>query len=129
MDYMLIHANIIPIHIYTHACTHFHIYTCAYTHSCACVYHFPSVDGKWDGKGVQEPKGFATAHHKRSQIFFVTNGKLRNYNFLNNNILYHLLGGIYGPQKDEHQDARISPQATTSVAIKYGLYVLLLLPC
>ena len=64
------------------------------------------------------------------KICFVTNyGKLRNCNFLNNNILYHLLGGIYGPQKDEHQDARISPQATTSVAIKYGLYILLLLPC
>ena len=48
-----------------------------------------------------------------AKICFVTNyGKLRNYNFLNNNILYHLLGGIYGPQKDEHQDARISPKAT-----------------
>ena len=55
--------------------------------------------------------------------------KLGNYNFLTNNILYHLLGGIYGPQKDEHQDARISPQATTLVAIEYGLYILLLLPC
>ena len=64
------------------------------------------------------------------KICFVTNyGKLRNYNFLNNNIFYHLLGGIYGPQKDEHQDARISPQATTLITIKYGLYVLLLLPC
>ena len=56
-----------------------------------------------------------------AKICFVTNyGKSRNYNFLNNNILYHLLGGIYGPQKDEHQDARISPQATTPVTIKYG---------
>ena len=57
INYMPIHAYIIPIHIYTHACTHFHICTCAYTHSCACVYHFPSVDGRWDGKGVQDPKG------------------------------------------------------------------------
>ena len=68
-----------------------------------------------------------------AKICFLTNyrvyGKLRNYNFLNNNILYHLLGGIYGPQKDEHQDTHISPQATTSVAIKCGLYVLPLLPC
>ena len=49
---MPIHAYIIPIRIYTHACPYFHIYTCAYTHSCVCVYHLPSVDGRWDGKGV-----------------------------------------------------------------------------
>ena len=67
---MPIQAYIIPIHIYTHACPHFHIYTCAYTHSCACVYHLPSVDGRWDGKGVQDPKGYATAHHKHSQNLF-----------------------------------------------------------
>ena len=78
--------------------TLFHIYTCVYTHSCACVYHLPSIDGRWDGKGVQDPKGYATAHHNIAKICFVTNyGKLRNYSFLNNNILYHLLGGIYGP--------------------------------
>ena len=64
------HTYIIPIHIYTHACPHFHIYTCAYTHSCACVYCLPSVDGRWDGKGVQDPKGYVTAHHKHSQNLF-----------------------------------------------------------
>ena len=47
---MPIHAYILPIHIYTHV--HFHICTCAYTHSYARVYHFPSVDGSWVGKGV-----------------------------------------------------------------------------
>ena len=67
---MPIHAYIIPIHIHTHACPHFHIYRCAYTHSCACVYRLPSVDGRWDGKGVQDPKGYATARHKHSQNLF-----------------------------------------------------------
>ena len=70
---MPIHVYIIPIHIYiyihTHTCTHFHIYTCAYTHRCACVYDLPSVDERWDGKGVQDPKGYATARHKHSQNF------------------------------------------------------------
>ena len=58
---MPIYAYIIPKHIYmhtpAHTHTHIHICTCAYTHSCACVYHLPSVDGRWDGKGVQDPKG------------------------------------------------------------------------
>ena len=68
--------------------THIHICTCAYMPSCTCVYHLLSVDGRWDGKGVQDPKGYATAHHKHGQnLFFVTNySKVRNYNFLNNNI-------------------------------------------
>ena len=47
-----------------------YIYTCAYTHSCACVHRLPSVDGRWDGKGVQDPKGYATARHKHSQNLF-----------------------------------------------------------
>ena len=72
---MPIHAYIKPIHICTHMHAHtsiyiyiyIYIYTCAYTHSCACVYRLPFVDGRWDGKGVQDPKGYATARHKHSQ--------------------------------------------------------------
>ena len=48
---MLIAAYIIPIHIYIHTYTHIHICIYAYMLSCACVYHLPSVDGRWDGKG------------------------------------------------------------------------------
>ena len=48
-----------------------YLYTCAYTHSCACVYRLPSVDGRWDGKGIQDPNGYyATARHKHSQNLF-----------------------------------------------------------
>ena len=64
--------HILYLYIYTHTLMHTlpYIYTCAYTHSCACVYRLPSVDGRWDGKGVQDPKGYATARHKHSQNLF-----------------------------------------------------------
>ena len=45
------HLRIIPIHIYTHACTQFHIYTCAYTHTqeniniSVCVNGIPYING------------------------------------------------------------------------------------
>ena len=66
------HAYITPIHIYihTHAHTSIYVCTCAYIHSCACVYHLPSVDSRWDGKVVQDPKGYAAVHHKHSQNLF-----------------------------------------------------------
>ena len=61
--------------------------------------------------------------------FVTSNGKVRNYNISNNNILYHLLGGFKSNRRMSIKDARTSPQATTLVAIEYGLYLLLLLPC
>ena len=58
--------------MHTHAHTYARIYICtyAYTHSCVSVYDLPSVDGSWDGKDVQDPKGYATPHHKHSQYLF-----------------------------------------------------------
>ena len=42
-------------------CIHIHIY----------VYELPSVDESWNGKDIQDPKDYATAHHKHSQYFFL----------------------------------------------------------
>ena len=48
-----------------------------------------------------------------AKICFVTNyGKSRNYNYLNNNILYHLLGGIYGPLTC-HSKSQLGPCTIT----------------
>ena len=45
-----------------------------------------------------------------AKFCFVTNYcKVRNYNFWNSNILCHLLGGIYGARKDEHQGCSYFP--------------------
>ena len=63
-------------------------------HSCACVNHLPFVDGRWDGKGVQDPKGYATAWPKHSQNLFYYYYK--KFQFLNDNILDHLLGVFMG---------------------------------
>ena len=83
--------------MYTHEHTYarIHICTYAYMHSCASVYDLPSVDGSWDGKDVQDPKGYATPHHKHS-LFVLLLKKSKNCNFLNNNIFYHLLGVFMG---------------------------------
>ena len=50
--------HILYSYIYTYTCTHTHMHASiyAYTHSCASVYDLLSVDGRWDGKGVQDPK-------------------------------------------------------------------------
>ena len=120
VNYMPIHAYIIPIHIYTHTHAHTSIYIHAHTRTAMHVYITFRL--LMEGGMVRVYRILRVMLQPAiniAKICFVTNsGKLRNYNFLNNNILYHLLGGIYGPQKDEHQDARISPQATTPVAIK-----------
>ena len=45
-----------------------------YTHTHAMhmyVYELSSVDERWNGKGVQDPKDYATARHKHSQYFFL----------------------------------------------------------
>ena len=74
INYVPIHACIIPIHIYKYTCTHtsicVHTPLYAYTYSCACVYHLLSVDGRWDGNGAQDFKGYATAHHKHTKNLF-----------------------------------------------------------
>ena len=64
--------HILYLYIYTYTRTHTlpYIYICAYTHSCACVYHLPSIDGRWDDKGIQDLKGYATACPKHSQDLF-----------------------------------------------------------
>ena len=128
---MPIHAYIIPIHIYTH--THAHTSLYVHVHTCIAMHVYITFRLLMEGGMVRVYRILRVMPQpaiKIAKICFVTNyGKSRNYNFLNNNILYHLLGGIYGPQKDEHQDAHISPQATTLVTIKYRLDVLLLLPC
>ena len=121
INYMPIHAYIIPIHIYAHKHAHTSIYV--HLHTCIAVHVYITFHLLMEGGMVRVYRILRVMPQPAiniTKICFVTNyGKSRNYNFLNNNILYHLLGGIYGPQKDEHQDARISPQATTPVTIKY----------
>ena len=58
------------IHMHTHTCTHIPICICTYTHNCACVYELLSVNGNWDGKAVQNPKGYAITCYKHIQHFF-----------------------------------------------------------
>ena len=127
-----------PIHVYytytyTHTCMHTLPYIYIHVHTRIAVHVYIAFHLLMEGGMVRVYRILRVMPQPAiniAKICFVTNyDKLGNYNFLNNNILYHLLGGIYGPQKDEHQDARISPQANTPVASKYGLYILLLLPC
>ena len=125
--------HILYLYIYIHTHTHAHTSIYVHVHTRIAVHVYITFRLLMEGGMVRVYRILRVMPQPAiniAKICFVTNyGKSRNYNFLNNNILYHLLGGIYGPQKDEHQDARISPQATTPVTIKYGLYVLRLLPC
>ena len=95
---MPIHAYIIPIHIYTHMHAHTSIYIHVHTRIAVHVYitfHLLMEGGivrvYWILRVMPQPAIYI------AKICFVTNCIVRNYSFLNNNILYHLLGGIYGP--------------------------------
>ena len=91
---MPIHAYIIPIHTYIHV------------HTRIAVHLYITFRLLREGGMVRVHRILRVMPQSainKAKICFVTNyGKLRNYNFLNNNILYHLLGGISGSQKDEH---------------------------
>ena len=96
---MPIHAYIIPIHIHTHM----HVYTSIYiqVHTRIAVHVYITFRLLMEGGMVRVYRILRVTPQPAinlAKICFVTNyGKLRNYNFLNNNILHHLLGSIYGP--------------------------------
>ena len=110
INYMPIHAYIIPIHIYTHMHAPTSIYI--HVHTCIAVHVYITFHLLMEGGMVRVYRILRVIPQPAiniAKICFVTNyGKLRNYNFLNNNVLYNLLGGIYGPQKDEHPERRAS---------------------
>ena len=91
-----------------------YIYTCAYTHS--CVYVYIAFRLLMEGGMVRVYRILRVMPQPAiniAKICFVTNyDKLGNYNFLNNNILYHLLGGIYGPLTC-HSKSQLGPCTIT----------------
>ena len=98
-------------YIHTHARTHTSI--SVHAHTCLAVHAYITFRLLMEGGMVRMYRILKVMPQPAiniAKICFVTNyGKVRNYNFLNNNILYHLLGGIYGPQKDEHQGCSYFP--------------------
>ena len=96
---MPIHAYIIPMYIYAHTHAHTSIYV--HVHTRIAVHVYITFRLLMEGGMVRVYRILRVMTQPAiniAKICFVTNyGKSRNYNFLNNNILYHLLGGIYGP--------------------------------
>ena len=93
---MPIHAYIIPIHIYTHTHAHTSIYV--HVHTRIAVHVYITFRLLMEGGMVRVYRILRVMPQPAiniAKICFVTNCKSRNCNFLNNNILYHLLGGIY----------------------------------
>ena len=80
---MPIHAYIIPIHIYTHACTHFHIYI--HVHTRIAMHVYITFRLLMEGGMVRVYRILRVMPQPAiniAKICFVTNsGKLRNYNF------------------------------------------------
>ena len=117
---MPIHAYIIPIHIYTHTHAHTSIYIYIYIyihlHTRIAVHVYIAFRLLMEGGMVRVYRILRVMPQPAiniAKICFVTNyGQLRNYNFLNNNILYHLLGGIYGPLTC-HSKSQLGPCTIT----------------
>ena len=111
---MPLHAYIIPIHIYTHTHAHTSIYV--HVHTRIAVHVYITFRLLMEGGMVRVYRILRVMPQPAiniAKICFVTNyGKSRNYNFLNNNILYHLLGGIYGPLTC-HSKSQLGPCTTT----------------
>ena len=113
-NYMPIHAYIIPIHIYTHTHAHTSIYV--HVHTRIAVHVYITFRLLMEGGMVRVYRILRVMPQPAiniAKICFVTNyGKSRNCNFLNNNILYHLLGGIYGPLTC-HNKSQLGPCTIT----------------
>ena len=111
---MPIHAYIIPIHIYTHTHAHTSIYVHVDTRIVVHVYITFRL--LMEGGMVRVYRILRVMPQPAiniAKICFVTNyGKSGKYNFLNNNILYHLLGGIYGPLT-YHSKSQLGPCTIT----------------
>ena len=114
INYMPIHAYIIPIHIYAHTHAHTSIYV--HVHTRIAVHVYITFHLLMEGGMVRVYRILRVMPQPAiniAKICFVTNyGKSRNYNFLNNNILYHLLGGIYGPLTC-HSKSQLGPYTIT----------------
>ena len=111
-------------HTHTHIYTHTHKYTHTYTHTHTSIYmhvHTHIAVHVYITFRLLMEGGMVRVYRilrvmpqptiNIAKICFVTNyGKVRIYNFLDNNVLYHFLGVFMGHRKTSIKDAHISPK-------------------